>query len=231
MADEQHKISKPKTQTVESSIALGNRVQYIGTTLAAYRGQPGMVKAMYSNTCSILFDGASIPIEASLADVIPLADPNASDPNALMTSTKPRFRYIVNTSGGLLVIGDLKNATNEEGIALQPGEKIDLLSFFDVKEINRAQSLVRATIKISEATKLPMVTVLSSLDDPIPTGSIIEPMGTKLAPGTQVEAARNEYDDKLDADIQKEIDRNLKLAAMSRRRTPQHGRGSSGLGG
>lgn len=211
-----------------------DRVQYLGTEFSAYRGSIGTVVAKKDQDHSaITLDGASTPVILPNADLIIHDDPNMADSAALMTGNKPRFRYIANTSGGLYVIPDLRSETEPEGISLQAGEKLDLLQFFTVQQINRCSSMIMATQRLSESNNLPFITVLNSLEDPLPEGAIVVPMGLRVAAGTVIEAEPNVFDDKYAADLEKEDKRNeqLKAKSIAERRTNRHGKASDGLGG
>jgi len=209
------------------------RVQYVGDDLSAFKGQTGKVAGYTSdNKVAVLFDGAGSPIKLQEVDLIEARDPDEAKPDALMTSKQPRFRFIANTSGGILHLNDLRNETEDEGIALDPGEVIDLLQSFTVEQINRAQSLPKLAQRLSENNGLSYITVLSSMEDELPEGTIVIPLGMQHKAGTMVEAKSNLFDDKLDEHLAKEEERNNRIAAMARtkRHTSQHGQASSRMG-
>jgi len=227
-------LADEATAPVESRLMRGDRVQYLGEMLA-YRGQKGEVMDIVSkDNAAVLLGGASIPIVFPMTELM-LSDEKQADPEALVTSSKPRYRYVANTSGGLLSIPDLKNAVAEDGIALQASEKLDLLSMFTPREINRSRGLVNCTTAISEQSGLPLITVLNSLDDPLPEGSTVKPLAERVEAGVTLEAEQNIYDEKLTDVYVKEEERAEKLAASSTkftrgRHTTEHGRASSALG-
>lgn len=225
------------TQLKEGGVVYGidDRVQYIGQDLIAYRGGKGRIVAVPKpGQAAVLLDGGTSPVIMPITDLIPDSDENTqADSAALMTSNKPRFRFIANTSGGEFGIPDLRSEVEEEGISLRAGEKIDLLKFFTVQQINRCQSLLAAVKTTSEQSGLPYITVLNSLDDPLPAGSIVIPLAQRTEPGTSLEAEANIYDEKIAEDVRKEEERNEKLMAknVAARRTTRHGRSSSHTGG
>ncbi len=217
----------------KTNLSPGDRVQYMGQTFAAYYGQAGEVKGSLKNgLVVVLLDGAQNPVSLPVDELTPASDMNTADPQALMTSKQPRFRYIANTCGGQLSIPDLRSDTERDGLTFAPGEKADLLQFFTPEQVNRARSLIRLAETKSELNGLPMITVLSSLDDPLPENAVVQPWATKLTPGQVVTDVRNIYDDKLDEAIEKEHARNEKLKAgsLARRKSAQHGQASKHLG-
>ncbi len=225
---------QPKAEkTVETNderVTRGAHVQYLGD-ITAYHGQRGEVQDIMGKKASVLFTGANIPI-ATPVNELTVIDDNLPDAGALMTSSKPRFRYIANTSGGILCIPDLCNEIEVEGIAFKAGEKIDLLTMFTPQQINRARSLIRCAEKISEQTGLPAITVLNSLDDPLPDGAIITPLSERVDPGTVLQADDNVFDEKLDRAYEKEEEQAEKVRGAShhRRHTRQAGRASKTIG-
>ena len=240
MKKETKKVSgslEPKGESPKSGgnardgrITRGVHVQYLGD-ITAYHGQRGEVQDVMGVKASVLFTGASMPIMMPV-DELTVIDDNQPDTEALMTSNKPRFRFMANTSGGILCIPDLKNEAEDEGIGFQPGEKVDLLTMFTPQQINRSRGLVGCTKKISQ-TGLPAITVLNSLDDPLPEGAIIVPLALRTSPGTSIQADDNEFDEKLDRAYEKEEERAEKQRGAShmRRHTRQQGRASKTLGG
>lgn len=227
--------TKGNDAQVDSAIGENDRVQYFGESMPAYQGQSGVVKKILpSGKAAVLFDGARNPITidpeeltSAISDEIPLAD-------ATMLSKRPRYRYIGNTYGGLLLIPDLRSDTEPEGIALQPGEKVDLLQMFTPEQINRCRSLNKLVEKKSPLNGLSFITVLDSLDDDLPHNAVVKPLIERegIEDGSTIKAPRNQYDDQLDDIYQKEDDRNekLKQQAGGGRRTKQHGRGSTHMG-
>lgn len=215
----------------DGRIIRGVHVQYLGD-ITAYHGQRGEVQDIMGTKASVLFSGANIPISFPV-DELTVIDDNQPDADALITSNKPRFRYIANTSGGILCIPDLQNEVEPEGIAFKAGEKVDLLSMFTPQQINRSRGLQGSVTKISEQSGLPMITILTGLDDLLPDGAIIQPLAEKVAPGTTMQAEDNVFDEKLDRTYEKEEERAEKQRGAShmRRHTRQKGRASKTLGG
>ena len=203
-----------------------DRVTYVGDTYVAYRGAGAEVLAVRGDDVVLKFDGAQSPVTLPASDVVK-ADEHSVDPNAIVDSKHPRVRFIANTSGGLHIIPDLVSQSSESGIALQAGEKIDLLQYFSSEQINRSQGLRRAMTSVSPNNNLPFISTLTSLDDPLPEGSIVTPLVDRYPPGTTIEAPSNEYDLKITKSYQEEDDRNEK---MRRRHTTVHGRASRTLG-
>lgn len=221
------------TDTVAANserIVRGAHVQYLGD-ITAYHGQRGEVQDIMGEKASVLFMGANIPI-AMPVNELTVIDDNQADHSALMTSSKPRFRYVANTSGGILCIPDLRNEVEPEGIGLEAGEKIDLLTMFTPQQINRSRGLQNSVKKISDQSGLPLITVLESLDDPLPEGTFIKPLAETVTPGTRLQADDNIFDDKLDHAYEKEEEQAEKARGAShlRRKTRQHGRASKTLG-
>lgn len=228
-----NKIQLKRKTEVVARFKPRDRVKYLGNEFAAYYMQVGVVQDIMSDDrVAVLLDGATNPIVLPTKDLTIAMDPNLADPAALMTSKQPRFRFIANTSGGLLSIPDLRSDSEPEGIAFEAGEKADLLEFFTVEEINRARSLKRLIQDTSPTSGLPYLMVLESLDDPLPEGAVVKPMIDSLKPGDSVAAPENVFDDKLDELIAREEARNEKLKArtLRQRRTKTHGAGSSHLG-
>jgi len=217
----------------KTTLAPGDRVQYMGQTYAAYYGQAGEVKgSLKDGLVVVLLDGAQNPVSLPEGELTPASDVNTADRQALMTSKQPRFRYIANTCGGQLTIPDLRSDTEPDGLTFAPGEKADLLQFNTPEQINRARSLIRLAETKSEMTGLPMITVLKSMDDSLPEGAVVQPWASTLAAGQVVTDVRNIYDDKLDEVIEKEHARNEKLKAgsLARRKSAQHGQASKHIG-
>ena len=221
------------TEPEAISMPAGTRVQYVGEHYAAYRGLKGELLTPRGPQSIVKFDDIETPVTLPTADLISMRDEYSPDPKALAVSKKPRCRYVANTSGGILIIPDLVSAAEEGGIALDPGEKLDLLQYFTPEQINRSRGLVRALKEISETTKLAQLTVIGSVDDPLPDGAIVKPLVERVSPGTTVEADANVYDRRIDEEYEKENIRNekLKQGAQRRRHTTQHGRSSRNLGG
>ncbi len=217
-------------ETTDERITRGAHVQYLGDIMA-YHGQRGEVQDIMGKKASVLFTGANIPI-AMPVDELTVIDDNQADHSALMTSNKPRFRFVANTSGGILCIPDLKNEAEEDGIAFKAGEKLDLLTMFTPQQINRSRGLQNSVEKISDQTGLTMLTVLDSIDDPLPKGAIIKPLIERVEPGTTMQADENPFDEKLDRAYQKEEDQAEKVRGAShhRRKTRLKGRASKTLG-
>lgn len=209
----------------------GDRVQYVGDL--AYKGMSGEVVGLRPDGQPVVrLDGIPAPVNVPPSDLVLAGSEFDADPNALVTSKHPRARYVVNTSGGLLIIPDLVSDSEEGGIALDPGEKVDLLQMFTPEQINRSRGVTRALATVSETTGLKQLTVINSLDDPVPDGAIVVPLAQRVEPETVLQAPVNIFDQKLDEDYQKEQERNDRLKAASRRErhTSQHGRASRTLG-
>jgi len=223
----------PQPEVSDGVPQRGDVVQYIGDEFPAYRGQKGALRAIVGDTGAVLLDGASIPVNLPLAHLITVEDNLAADPQAVVTSKRPRFRFIANTSGGKLSIPDLRTDNpDDEGLMLEASEKVDLLQFFTPEQINRCKSLPTLLTRLSVNNGLPVVTVLESMDDPLPEGSTVIPMAAQMPAESTIDADINIYDEKLNEDVRKEEERNEKLAAMAlnARRTTKHGAATKGMG-
>ena len=228
---EKKEVRKVKTALkLDDRIARGMNVQYLGE-IPAFNGQKGEVIDIIGANASVMFNGANQPISLS-QDSLTIIDDNQSDDRALATSNKPRYRFIANTSGGPLLIPDLNHPGEEKGGGLAMGEKVDLLMLFSPKEINRSAGLKNSVTKISETNGLPMITVLSSLEDELPKDTFVKPLSETLEPGTTIQAPENPFDEKIDLAYEKEEKQAEKArgAAYNRRSTRQHGRASEHKG-
>lgn len=205
--------------------ATGSRVQYLGTEHEILKGHKGTVLESQAEEGHevVDFDGIGTPMKIPVRDLIVYDDVNVADPGALMTSKRPKARFVANTSGGLLVIPDLG-----DGFWMEAGEKADLLQYFTPQEINKSRGVDNAFNTTSDTTGLPQLVRLTSMNDQLPEGAIVIPEGEREDHRSTYEASRNEFDDKLEEDLAKEEERNEKL--KGRRATRQHGRASQGLG-
>lgn len=223
--------------TVPTSLNDGDDIVVLGgdEKSEAFRGMKGKIYRVHleKGFAHVKLDNIPNPVEIPVDYLMPGLGDDAADPAALAGSKRPRVRFVANTSGGLLIIPDLRSAGQDgEGLALQPGEKIDLLQLFEAREINKSVGLVRAMKKTSTNNNLSLLVEIESLDDPLPEGAIVKPLVEKHKPGDRFEDEPNEYDDKLAEDLRKEEERNdkLKKNKLAQRRTTQSGRGSSTLG-
>ncbi len=89
-----------------------------------------------------------------------------SDKVAAGNTKKPWVNFIVNTSGGIMVIPDLRDSDNveAEGLTMEPGDALSLVSMYDIKIINRnKKGLITAMRTPSSTYKgLPQVLAVSS---------------------------------------------------------------------
>lgn len=128
------------------------------------------------------------------------------------------FTYCINTSGGFLFLDDieakLQNPQSELMITVEPGERINLQSFFTKRAINRNRRHIIGAMKMkSNLYGLPALLCVESLDInlpfPVVQKSTMEKMKSK---GLKiVEMPENEYDIKLREEIRKEEEYNARL--------------------
>lgn len=117
------------------------------------------------------------------------------------TGITPKVRFIGNPTNQLIIIPDLRNAVDENGLSLNPGEKIDLTQYYTPQEINRSRGLDR----LLKGSKNPVtgeeiipvsLLELKSLDDELPDPP--KPFAYGKEPGSVFHADRNYADQNLD---------------------------------
>jgi len=139
-------------------------------------------------------------------------EPKQPDSIVVEEKVTPKARFVGNISGKMVIIPDLRNEVDEEGLTLKPSEKIDLTLYYSAREINRSRGLDRliqgeTDLESGNVVCEPALKVLNSLDEtmpPVPT-SFVKEKGSG-----SFEAAPNFADKNLeDLDLQeeKEFDR------------------------
>lgn len=86
---------------------------------------------------------------------------------------EPKVRFVGNISNEMLIIPDLRNDVDEEGLTILPGQKIDLLLYYSPREINRSRGLdnfLHGLKNPATGEKIydPKLKVLSSMDEELP---------------------------------------------------------------
>lgn len=125
----------------------------------------------------------------------------------------PKARFIGNDTGcEILIISDLKNEVDEYGLTLQPGEKIDLINYYEPKQINRSRGLDNF---LSQGK----VKKLNSLDDMVKPKE--KSFSEQSAKGSTFEAKANFADDNLYIIEEKDrrIEEKQKNSILSRKTT------------
>jgi hypothetical protein len=133
------------------------------------------------------------------------------------------FEFIINCSGGNLVLPDFHaqaiNPDSEKTFQMAPGERLNLLTRFDPKEINRNRQGLLTAAGIKGIYGLPALLFVEGLDVFIPVPlkkETIFEKGVKQKEETGQEVVRinlpeNEFDERLRKEKLKEKKRNDKV--------------------
>jgi hypothetical protein len=145
---------------------------------------------------------------------------------------KACFQYVVNTSGTVLLLDDFHaksiNPESEKSFQLGIGERLNLLTKFDVKDINRNRdSLLRAG-KSEGIYGLPQLTFVENLDVKFPVPLKRETLFEKgirekeeTGESPRYNLPENEFDELLRKDIEKEKRSNEKVEQSSGIKVPE----------
>lgn len=135
--------------------------------------------------------------------------------------TKACFENIVNTSGGNLVLPDfhaLSIQPNSEAVFnMEPGERLNLLTMFDVKDINRNRKGLLNATKMKGVYGFPALTFIENIDVEFPFELKKETQFEKglkmkeIGGSARIDCPANEFDDKLKKDLEKEKKHNDKI--------------------
>lgn len=129
--------------------------------------------------------------------------------STVTTQQEPKARFVLNATGNRYVIPDLKNSVDENGLTLNPGERIDLLQFYTPQEINRSRGLDNGIKGVKNPDNdawavTPGLIILESMDQVV-NYTPEKPFAQGKSAGSSFEAARNFADDNLDKlDLQEE---------------------------
>lgn len=145
---------------------------------------------------------------------------------------KACFQYVVNTSGTILLLDDFHaksiNPESERSFRLDIGERLNLLTKFDIKDINRnRESLLRAG-KSEGIYGLPQLTFVENLDIKFPVPLKRETLFEKgmrekeeTGESPRYNLPENEFDDMLRKDIEKETKANQRVEQNSGIKIPE----------
>lgn len=145
---------------------------------------------------------------------------------------KACFQYVVNTSGTILLLDDFHaksiNPESERSFRLDIGERLNLLTKFDIKDINRnRESLLRAG-KSEGIYGLPQLTFVENLDVKFPVPLKRETLFEKgmrekeeTGESPRYNLPENEFDDMLRKDIEKETKANQRVEQNSGIKIPE----------
>lgn len=136
--------------------------------------------------------------------------------------TKACFENIVNTSGGNLVLPDfhaLSLQPNSEAVFnMEPGERLNLLTMFDIKDINRNRKGLITATKMKGIYGFSALTFVKDIDVEFPFELRKETQfekGVKMKEtsggNVRLDCPANEFDDKLKKDLEKEKKYNDKV--------------------
>lgn len=154
--------------------------------------------------------------------------------NDIMVSNnvEPCFQYIVNTSGNKLILADFqalsKDPESQRTFQLLPGEKLNLLTKFDIKDINRNRQSLLTAASNPGMFGLPALTFVDNFDIKFPVSLVKETMyekGMKMIEDTgesvRIVLPENEFDVAYRQELQKEEKRNKKIEEMSGIKVPE----------
>ena len=139
----------------------------------------------------------------------------------------PCYDKIVNTSGARMILSDFHalsiNPESEKTFQLEPGERLNLLTRFNIKSINRNRLSLETAAGMPGMYGFPGITFVEDIDVIFPVELVrktdyqkgIEEK-EKYGEGTKIPLPKNEYDILLEQDIEKERKRNEKLMEQSR---------------
>lgn len=136
------------------------------------------------------------------------------------------FVNIVNTSGGVLVLPDFHalsiQPNSELTFKMEAGERLNLLTMFDVKDINRNRQGLIIASKMKGVYGFPALTFIERMDVVFPFELRKETMyekgvkeKEKFGEGTKIPLPKNEFDVMLEKEIAKEKKANEKISNMS----------------
>jgi len=151
--------------------------------------------------------------------------------------SKACFTYIANTSGNILVLPDFHalsiNPSSQETFQMEQGERINLLTQFDIKDINRNRKSLLVASKMKGIYGLPAITFIESLDVEFPFELKKETMFEKGVlqkennggNDVRINLPANEFDKKLQQEKEKEekynksLEQRLSMTAGDSRKT------------
>lgn len=153
---------------------------------------------------------------------------------------EPCFRYIVNTSGNKLILADFqalsKDPESQRTFQLLPGEKLNLLTKFDAKDINRNRQSLLTAASNPGIFGLPALTFVENFDVEFPISLVKETMyekGKKMMEDTgesvRIVLPENEFDVAYRDELEKEEKRNRKIEEMSGVKVPEKRKSRSDL--
>jgi hypothetical protein len=139
--------------------------------------------------------------------------------------TKPCYDYIVNTSGGKVILPDFHalsvDPDSPKTFTLEPGARLNLRSKFDIKDINRNREGLEIAASMEGIYGFPAITFVEDIRVEFPVPLVKKTpfekgMEEKEKFGSsKVQLASNEFDEKLVKDFEKEKRYNEKIADKS----------------
>lgn len=133
------------------------------------------------------------------------------------------YDNIVNTSGNILILPDFHalsvNPSSQETFQMEQGERLNLLTMFDIKDINRNRKGLLTASKMKGVYGLPAITFVEDLDVEFPVELKKETLyekGKRMKDengggDTRINLPKNEFDIKLREEYEKEKRYNEKL--------------------
>ena len=135
------------------------------------------------------------------------------------------FKYVVNTSGGVLSLMDFKalsiNPESEKTFSLKPGERVNLLTRFNKKDINANRESLMIAFEMKGIMGLNALTIVEDAKQEFPFELVKETLFEKgLKEKEKVGQAKialptNEFDERLEKEIEKEERYNQNLIAKA----------------
>lgn len=161
----------------------------------------------------------------SLERILEYHEKKVNDAKQILMNNEDVACYdnIVNTSGNILILPDFHalsiNPSSQETFQMEPGERLNLLTMFDIKDVNRNRKGLLTASKMKGIYGLPAITFVEDLDVVFPFELRKETLyekGVKMKEengggDTKINLPRNEFDIKLQEEKDKEKKYNDRL--------------------